>query len=187
MSTCLDIVRRALRLCAGQAGEPGGSEGDDAMERLQSIITGLPGMLFNANWRSRSVSTPYTARPGDRITASVAATITFPTTWSVNGCTQAIPDLARIQIVGGNLWLFSASKGVWGQADGLTLQSELPFGPEDDEGLACQLAVALVGEYGEDVSAATTEKARQSLASLRSRLKRASIRHDGDPCFTDYV
>ncbi len=180
MSTCLDIVRRALRLSAGETGVPAGQDAQDSLQRLQGVILGQPGFFLNGVWRDRYVSTAYTAKESDRIVVTAPGSVTLPTVVDDCGRKRAPLDLAKVQILGtaGNVgvWLYSASKGVWGRADGLTLEpnaTELPFGAEDDEGLAAQLAVALVDEYGGEVSAATVALSNQSKASFRARFKKA--------------
>lgn len=187
MSTCLDIVRRALRLVAGETGVPEGDEGQDALDRLQGLILDLPGFFQNGHWRDRFTSAAYTACDFDRITVTSPGVVTLPATVIVDSCTRLPKDLSKAQIIGGanaGIWLFSAGKGAWGRADGLTLSGELPFGPEDDEGLAAQLAVALVDEYGGEVSARTVSKSNQSIASFRARFKKAER---CEPSFRDYV
>lgn len=177
MSTCLDIVRRAMRLAAGETGVPAGREAEDALQRLQSVILGLPGLLHNGAWRDRFVSDAYTAKEFDRITVTAPGAVTLPATISEYGETRLPLDLAKVQILGSadnaGLWLYSVSKGAWGKASGLGLEDESPFGDEDDEGLAALLAVALVDEFGGEVSDATIRAATASKASLRSRFKKA--------------
>lgn len=175
MSTCLDIVRRALRLVAGETGVPAGGEAADALQRLQSVVLGLPGLLHNGVWRDRFVSAAYTAKESDRITVTAPGAVTLPTSISSDGPQRLPLDCAKVQILGAadnaGLWLYSVSKGAWGKASGLALSDECPFGEEDDEGLAAMLALALVDEYGGQLSAATLAAASQSKASLRARFK----------------
>lgn len=180
MGTCRDIVRRALRLVAGEPGVPYGSEAQDALERLQSLILDIPGFLKNAVWRDRFVSAAYTAKEGDRITVTAPGAVTLPTTISAYGEQRLPLDCAKVQILGdaanAGLWIYSVSKGAWCKANGLELSSESPFGDEDDEGLAAQLAVALVDEFGGEVSNVTGATATASRASLRSRFKKCAPR-----------
>jgi hypothetical protein len=97
-------------------------------------------------------------------------------------------DCAKVQITGDaankGVWLYSATKGAWGRVDGLTLASELPFGPEDDDGLAAQLAVALAPEYGAQLDPVTVTRSNQSKASFRARFKRPA---PCEPERRDYV
>lgn len=177
MSTCLDIVRRAMRLAAGETGVPTGRDAADAMQRLQSVILGLPGFLHNGSWRDRFVSDAYTAKEFDRITVTAPGAVTLPTTITCDGDTRLPLDLAKVQILGtadnAGLWLYSVSKGAWGLASGLGLEDESPFGDEDDDGLAAQLAVVLADEFGGAITAPTIQAANASKASLRSRFKKA--------------
>ena len=188
MSTCLDIVRRALRLTEGETGVPTGLVAQDALQRLQSVILDLPGLLKNAAWRDRFVSAAYTAKEGDRVSVTAPGSVTLPAIISDCGSQRLPLDCARVQIIGAasnaGLWLYSASKGAWGKCNGLSLTSESPFGDEDDEGLAALLAVALVDEYGGEISAATVSTATAAKASLRSRLKKCALR---DCSQEDYV
>ena len=179
MSTALDIVRRALRLCAGETTVPDGQDAQDGVQRLQGLVLDLPGLFLNGIWCDRFVSAAYTAKEGDRITVTTPGAVTLPSV--INDCgRQRLPlDIAKVLILGSvpnaGLWLYSASKGAWGRADNITAEppaAQLPFGGEDDEGLAAQLAVALVDEYGGEVSAATVAKSNQSKASFRARFKK---------------
>lgn len=176
MSTCLDIVRRALRLTEGETGVPTGLVAQDALQRLHSVILDLPGLLKNATWCDRFVSAAYTAKEGDRISVTAPGVVTLPTIITDCGAQRLPLDCARVQILGeaanAGLWVFSTSKGAWGKANGLALNSESPLGDEDDEGLAALLAVALIDEYGGEISAATVATASAAKASLRSRLKK---------------
>lgn len=180
MTTMRDIVRRALRLSAGETGVPTGEDGQDAAQRLQSVILGLPGFIHNGSWRrDRYVTTgAYTARESDRIIVTSPGVVTLPTVITGYGYPRPRQpmDLAKVQITGAanaGIWLYSATKAAWGRADGLTIESTIPFGPEDEDGLAAQLALALVDEFGGEVSAATVANSNQSKASLRSRFKKA--------------
>lgn len=191
MSTMRDIVRRALRLAAGETGVPTGADAQDAAQRLQSVILDIPGFIHNGSWRrDRYVTTGvYTARESDRIMVTAPGVVTLPAVITAYGypCPRQPLDLAKVQITGASnagIWLYSATKAAWGRADGLTIESDIPFGPEDEDGLAAQLALALVDEFGGEVSAVTTAKSNQSKASLRSRFKKAVPR---DCMPRDYV
>lgn len=189
MSIAKTIVRRSLRLigelAAGQ--EPVGSAASDGLERLQSLILDMPGLVQNGFWREHATNAAYAAKEGHRITVTAPGVVTLPLTVSHEGCTRPPHDLAKVQIVGpvdnAGLWLYSATKGEWGQADELTLSSELPFGSEDDEGLSAQLAVDLADEYGETVNLGprTLAKAAISARSFRARLKKAEARDPHRP------
>jgi hypothetical protein len=181
MSTALDIVRRSLRaigvLAAGK--QPTGSDPADALERLQSVILGLPGLLHNGRWREVATSASYTAKEGERISVTGAVTITLPSTITCVGATRPPLDLARVQILGASvtnagLWVYSASKGSWGQADRLTISGELPFGAEDDAGLAALLAVDMASEYGDEAELGqrTIATAQAAARSFRARFKK---------------
>jgi hypothetical protein len=191
-STTTDVIRRALRflgvLSAGKV--PTGSMLKDGLESLQSLVLALPGLLHNGVWREVAVTGAYTAREGDRCTVSGSGAVTLPTTVDtciIDDCTPAggsvatrpPMDLAKAQISGsvGNagIWLYSASKAKWLQADALTAASEVPFGEEDVQGLAAQLAVNMMDEYGDQqaMSDRTTTLAGNSAKSMRARMKKA--------------
>lgn len=211
MTTCEDVVRRAMRKAAGETGTPEGADADDAMAALQSVILGLPGLLHNGRWRDISVaaSGTYTACEGDRITAAAGATITLPAIITTDGRTRQPLDLAKVQVLGSSvtvdygaedgglvgIWLWSATRGSWARITGLEIQDDLPFGGEDVEGLACMLAVRLVDEFGGEVGPATISTANTAVASFRSRLKRPAVSNDNDTadgwpstsCREDYV
>lgn len=191
MSTALDIVRRALRSMGAlrRGKEPTGADQADGLERLQSLILAMPGLIQNGRWCERAKSAAYTAKEGERITVTGAVTITLPLTVTdcETGCTRPPKDLARVYVLGADavvdysgdedgaagLWVYSATLGAWARADGLTIDDDMPFGAEDDEGLAAQLAVNMVDEYGGGISARTAALAQNSARSFRARLKKA--------------
>lgn len=189
MSTAKDIVRRALRLTgelvSGQ--QPSGSAAADGLELLQGLILDMPGLIMNGYWREESASTAVTAKEGRRYTVTAPGVITLPVTVTDDGCTRPPHDLAKVQIVGtaANLgtWIYSATKGAWGKVEDLTISSELPFGPEDDAGLAAQLAVEMADEYGETavVGPRTVARAQKSARSMRARFKKAEARDPHRP------
>lgn len=191
MSTALTIVRRALRLMGvlGPGAQPTGVDQADCLERLQSVILGLPGLTLNGRWSEVASAAAYTAKESERIMVTGAWTITLPLTVTPDGGDTRPPlDLARVLVVGADatidysgdedggagLWLYSASKGAWGRADGLTISSELPFGAEDDEGLSAKLAMSLVDEYGASLGPVTVQAAEAFTRSVRARLKRSA-------------
>lgn len=197
MSTCQAIIRRAMRLMgvtsAGQ--EPAGPDAEDGMEALQSLILTIPGLILNGRWRDRSVSAAHTARESDRLTVASPGSVTLPLTVTWAGHTRHPHDLAKVQIIGAaenaGLWLYSATKGAWGQADGLENADEMPTGIEDDAGIAAQLAVNMMDEYSAQLGARTLALAMQSARSLRSRLKKFDHEierhhHHGEPAIWDY-
>lgn len=171
MTTCLDIINRALRqqgvLSAGQVAS--GPDAADALEHLQQIIDGLP-LLRDGAWEEVVLGSamPYAAKDGQRVhTRGFAATVILPT--------ETPADLSRVQIVGGaqaGLYVYSASHGRWSQADGLDLVDESPFGPEDDAGLAALTAVSMVDEYGGQISDSVVGRAARAVSSFRSRFYR---------------
>lgn len=182
-TTNADIVRRALRLIGVVSGgeEPSGDDQRDAMERLQSVITDLPGLVLNGRWIETAVSAAYTAGEGERIAVTSPGAVTLPTIISDTGFDPRPPrDLARVWIQGevdnAGLWVFVASLNAWRQLDGLEIGGDFPFGLEDVDGIAAQLAVASADDYGPQYPAQprTLGKAAASAASFRARLKRAA-------------
>lgn len=171
MTTCLDIINRALRhqgvLSAGQVAS--GDDAADGLEHLQDVIDGLP-LLRNGGLKEVVLSSaaPYAAADGDRVhTRGLAASIVLPT--------GPLEDLARVQVIGGaqaGLHVYSASTGVWAQADDLGLTDDSPFGPEDDAGLAALTALSMVDEYGGQVSDSIVGRAAAAIASFRARFYR---------------
>lgn len=182
MSTCNDIVRRALRalgvVAAGKA--PAGSDAESGMEYLQSLVLDLPGLLKNGRWCEIAVSGAYTAREGDRCMVTSPGVVTLPASVSCGQGARPPQDLARVQILGAGatnagLWIYSATKAAWSQVDALEITDDSPFGSEDDEGLAFMLAVNMAGEYGGEgeLGQRTVAIAQQAARSFRSRFKRA--------------
>lgn len=180
MSTVNDIVRRALRavgeLRKGQV--PTGADAQSGLEHLQGVILDLPGLLKNTHWRDVAVNEAYTAQEGDRCTVTGSGAVTLPTLVSRCGSARPPMDLARVQIIGGSnpgLWVYSATLATWSNVLGLTAESALPFGPEDETGLAAMLAVAMAGEYGaeNELPQRTVAVATEASRSLRSRFKKS--------------
>lgn len=181
MSTAKDIVRRALRLTgelvSGQ--QPSGSAAADGLELLQGLLLDMPGLIMNGFWRETAANSAVTAKEGHRYTVTAPGVITLPTTVTDDGRTRPPHDLAKVQIVGdatnAGTWVYSATKAAWGKVEGLTIAAELPFGTEDDAGLAAQLAVEMADEYGETaaVGARTVARAQKSARSFRARFKKA--------------
>jgi hypothetical protein len=182
MTTCRDIITRALRLpglvAAGQ--QATGIEAEDGLRYLQDMINDLPG-LRKGRWTETILTdaTAYTAVDGERVnTAGFTPTITLATTYvDDEGRTVSQRDLSRIQIVGGaqaGLWVYSASRAVWSQADALEIGDDHPFGPEDDGGLTALLAVTIADEYGQAgaIAPVTQERAARQLRSFRARFRR---------------
>lgn len=178
MTTNSDVVRRALRaigeLAAGKS--PTGNDAADGLERLQSLLLDLIGLLKVGRWCEVAVSDDYTAREGDRCTVTSPGTVTLPTVITDRGRARPPLDLARVQILGADaenagLWVYSATKGAWAQVDALTINADFPLGEEDVEGVAAQLAVNIAGEYGaeKELPARTIALAQISGRSFRSR------------------
>lgn len=194
MATCQDIIRRALRSLGilGSGQEPTGADADDGLERLQSLVLGLPGLNMNGLWHDHATSTAGTvARESQRLTVTAPGTVTLPLV--ITHCERPRPprDLAKVQIIGTGLdnagfWIYSATKSLWGQLDGLEISSELPFGDEDSEGLAAMLAVNMGDEFGATatITQRTNNLAATAARSFRARFKKYDHdhehrRHDG--------
>lgn len=182
MTTNADIIRRAHRLMGtvGAGQEPTGVDAADTMERLQSLILGLPGLVLNARWTEVATSSAYTAEEGDRITVTSPGAVTLPTTITPAFADARPPlDFARVQIIGGanaGLWVWIATKGQWVQLDALAISDDFPFGAEDVDGVAAMLAVEMAPEYGEaaTLQQRTIAKAQAQNAAFRARLKRSA-------------
>lgn len=203
MTTNADITRRALRLLGVIAGgqEPSGTDAQDAFERLQSIVMDLPGLVLNGRWQEKAISAAYTACEGQRITVTAPGSVTLPLTITpTGGCSRPPLDFARVWIQGAaanpGLWVFVASFGEWRRVDALEQNGDFPFGGEDVDGVAAQLAVALSEEFGPQYPAGprTLAKAAASVASFRARFKKAEPRdwsrpsdHPADCGFADYA
>lgn len=197
-----DIIRRAHRLLGTLTGgaSPAGSQASDSMERLQSVLLEQPGLILRARWCEHAVDDDYTAKEGQRLTVS-AGDVTLPMEVTpLDGCTRPPLDFARVQIIGdadnAGLWVFVATLGEWRQVDGLEIGEEFPFGLEDVDGIAAQLAVAMQDEYGENYTAGprTVARAAASLAAFRARFMRAAPTdwtrprdYDVPACPADYI
>ena len=179
-TTCLGIIRRAYLSAEGVRGVPTGDDSSLALMRLQDMILALP-LFIKGVWRDvipDSASESITAEDGDRIFAASTNTVTLPTTYvdDDDGETYKQKDLSRVQIIGtatnAGLWVYSASRGSWAQADGLELSTDSPFGEEDTPGLAAMLAVTLEGDGGGQVSPLIQAQAQAAANSFRARFRR---------------
>jgi len=175
MTTCLDIIRRALLAAEGEREVADGADGQLALMRLQDVILSLP-RLMDGPWRDvfADEGGAVTAGDGMRVHAGADATVILPLR-EADGA--AIADLSRVQVLGphaaAGVWIHAASTGAWRRADALSLSSESPFGPEDDAGLSCILALSLAGDGGGTVSPETTARAAAALSSFAARFHRA--------------
>lgn len=183
MTTCLDVLTRAYRAMGvvSQGGVPSGADAEDGLEQLQDIIN-LQVLRPTQPWTDVHLisAAAYTAGDGERInTGGYAATITLPTTYVDEcGVLRQMPDLSRVQIIGGEqegVYIYAASKGAWAQVDALALSDDCPFGQEDVRGLASMVAVAMVDEYGTEVSEITTGRALTQAQSFSARFYREVI------------
>lgn len=182
MSTATDIITRGLRMAGVTARGyvPAGLDAEDALQYLQSVVLGLPGFVHNGGtWREKAITSAADARESYRYTVTTPGAVTLPASitscWSC-GCSRAPYDLAKVQIFGEDaenpgIWLYSATKAAWGRADALEIGSELPFGAEDDEGLAALLAVNISDEYGAQIGERVAGLAARATRSFRSRFK----------------
>lgn len=179
MSTCLDIVRRALLTAEGEREFPAGGDGALAMMRLQDVILSLP-LLMDGAWTPvfTDGGAGVEAADGDRIHADDTVAVTLP---------AGARDLSRVQVIGANekagLWIFAAADGAWRRADGLQLSDDSPFAAADDAHLAALLALALAGDAGVAVTAEMIGRAAAALSSFSARFYRpcsAAL----DPAFT---
>ncbi len=169
MTTCLDIIRRALLAAEGEREVPGGADGQLALMRLQDVILSLP-RLMNGPWRDvRAQGTAVAATDGMRVHADAAAVVTLPLPLS-DGEGAPPADLSRVQVIGPNaaagVWVYAASTGAWRRADGLSLSSPSPFGPEDDAGLSSLLALSVAADGGGTVSPETMARVARAAAAL---------------------
>jgi len=197
MATVEDIIARAYRKpgITAQGKVPDGVKGEAGLRLLQSIIMTLPGLFQNAQWVDAYVNSGvFSGRDGVRVHVTPPGAVVLPVTvtdldwnWSEPcfdlewygypfiGWTQAPKDLSRVQVIGGvapGTFVYVASRGSWAKVNGLTMQSDFPFGEEDEEGLVCQLATSLVEEYGGELNPRTAALAQQSYASFRARFKK---------------
>lgn len=188
-----EIISAALRkLAIIASGEtPSSDELNDGLAQAQALVLEHPN-LSGCRWRDVYASSDetITACDGQRIDlGSWSPAVTLPTSQSWLGLNRrAMPELSRVQIVGGpqaGLWLFS--EGLWRQADALTLESENPFGPSTNDGVAAQLAIRLAGDYGKDPTSMVVGTAARSEKTIRGRLYRAErCRSQDDYQFPQY-
>lgn len=190
--TCLETITRALRLMgvisAGQIAS--GSRAADGVERLQDLILNLPGLIQNGRFVEVATSADYEPEEGERVTCTGAVTVTLPTTVLEATTNETRPpmDLARVYVIGtsaavdfggdddggAGLYVYSASNGAWACVHGLAQDDNLPFGDEDFLGLAAQLAVDWVDDFGAQLGERTFARAQASARGFRARFKKAA-------------
>lgn len=179
MTTSLEIISKARLWAEGERDIASGSDGQFALMRYQNLIDNLP-LFRTGHWCDVILTSAddYAAKDGERVVPNgFDAVITLPATYTDQcGKVHVQQDLSRVQVIGKGLWVFSVSNGAWRQADGLTLESDCPFGPEDEQGLAAMLAVALASDASgslNELSPAVTQTAQAQVNKFRSRFYRA--------------
>lgn len=177
MTTVRDIVIRIARKIGVTPGDqaPTGRDAEDLLSYLQGVIDGLP-LLRDGAWRDVILTSAaaYTAKDGDRIAPQgFDPVITLPTSFiDAHGAQKLQRDLSRVHVIGDGLYVWSASRGAWGKADGLGLSDVLPFGAEDEAGLVALTILAAADEYGAPISQSVVATAQEALQSFEARFHR---------------
>ena len=178
-TTCLDVVRRAARLLGivSSGAVPTGTDAATLLEYMQGVIDDLPA-LTRGEWTDvvLDTATAYEANDGDRIILDgVDPAITLPSTWQDdNGDDVLQIDLARVNVIGTGVYVWSSSRGAWALVTDLALSDSFPFGGEDVPGIAALIACAAADEYGAQLSPFTIERAAAQRHKMRSRFYRST-------------
>lgn len=184
MTTNADIITLAHRklglVASGQV--PKGAELEDGMSDLQSLILGLPALTLRGRWVNKAVTTgAYTAYENQSITVTAPGSVNLPVTITAPyGCSRPPQDMVRVRIIGADadnagLWVYVADKASWNRLNGLQTGDEFPFGDEDKDGVAAQLAVNISPDYGDAavLSERTIQIAATSIKAFRARLMKS--------------
>lgn len=164
MTTCRDVVTRALRMARITRETPAAEEATDGLTVLQSLYDGwLAGGMFG---RLADVyeTGSYEAKEGERVYLD-AGTLTLP----VDVDDERKPrDLAAIEgfTAGGSRVAYIWDRTAWVQTNALTLDSEAPLSGRGVNGLAACLAVAYAEEFGAEIPGSTVMQSRNFKQAL---------------------
>lgn len=148
MTTCRDIVSRALRMAGivPKGRDPKAVEMTDGMFALQSLYDsmftgGMFGRLYDVN-----ASDGFGVEPGQRVYVE-SGTVPLPVMGEYDRC--QIRDLAALEIndeSGRKAYIWDRT--AWVRLDSLDETDEAPLAARGAEGLAACLALHIVGDYG---------------------------------------
>lgn len=168
MTTCRDIVARALRMSGiiGKGRDVKAAELDDAMFALQSLYDGMfTGGMFG-RLRDKYATSSLTAKSGQRIYIT-SGTVTLPPL--IDNRWQPY-DLSAIEVndLNGKHRYIWDSTG-WVDIANLTPDDDAPLAEHGAEGLAALLAIELVSDYGQEPSQTTSMKANRFKFNVRTK------------------
>lgn len=166
MTTCRDIVTRALRMAGivGKGREPKARELDDGMFALQGLFDGwFAGGMFG-RLTDYYAEGGYEAEVGQR----VFYTGTAPTLPELVDSVHPPRDLAAIEFNnasgrGAHIW----DRSGWVRIDALDADDDAPLALRGAEGLAACLAASIAEEYGAPLTASVVSKASNFRTNLR--------------------
>lgn len=167
MTTCRDIVSRALRMAGivAKGRDPKAPEMTDGMFALQSTYDSMfVGGMFG-RLRDVHVGEDYEAGPGQRVFASDGE-VTLP---AMDGydC-RSIRDLTAIEInAEGIRQTYIWDRNGWTRLDSLGETDEAPLAHRGAEGLAACVAMQIVEDYGQSPTAMMDRKAGNFRTNLR--------------------
>lgn len=177
---CTSALRKARQVRVG--GTPAAEETEAAKATLQSIYHEAIGKGWFGRLTDVSLtdSTAYEAKENERIFNNTPLdediTITLPETIDddVTGQTRPPRDYSLVVVVGDTerAFLFSSRLGAWQDLTALTLNTAAPLADRSFDGLASLLALRIAGDYGADVSAATTVAAANFLSLITHKADR---------------
>ncbi len=177
-------------------------DGDVALERLQSIVSGIFGQGVGEGLADQSITSAETVLSNVRAVVgdhSAAFTITLP---------EAPYDGARFQLIdaasqfatraitvapNGRLiegatasitantagfnrtWFYRGDLADWKRITTLAMNDEFPFPVEFDDAFAIQLAVRLAPRFGKALSAESVAASQRAMGGLRARYRQKVI------------
>lgn len=166
MTTCRDIVARALRMAGivRKGREPKATELADGMFALQGLYDGwLTGGMFG-KLKDHYAQEDYEAEVGQRVYIESGA-VTLPTLIENDHKPR---DLAVVEINTPtarevHVW----DRNAWVRIDALEAGDDAPLALRGAEGLAACLAVSIAEEYGAAITGSTASKAGNFRTNLR--------------------
>lgn len=177
MTTVRDTLTRAIRMTGARplGDDPEAAELDVGLDALQAMLDSL--VALGGPLTDVLISANYTAGENERITKTAGTeTVTRPTTVidSKTGASRAPRNGAVIEVCGTSptTHVYCAQLASWMPIKALTLDSDQPFGPEHDEGLAAMVAVRVGPDLQQpNIPQWVVAMAEQGRRTLRQRLR----------------
>lgn len=183
MATVGEVVEDALimgGICdQNEAAADHTVESARGLDAFKNLLWALPGMAIGANELTPVLITAaYTAGEDEVIsyTGVSTAAITLPTTVEDvdTGDDRAPRNGARVQIAGGDQYLYLTTRGDWVNLSSITTGTSFPLGDDLLEGFTAMLAVRLAGLFNvaNTPNAIVMDMAQTGRRDIRHRFRR---------------